>query len=234
MKILMAGLLFSLLALNLPTLQAEPFKPKMVDVIKETQLHSVEGKKHQLVWWMPSAFWAAAAPSTSDRKQIDEIVAIMDNYTILAVIDGTTSGMATINFTPEEKIRQTTQIYDENSHPYTPIPPNELQMEVKLMFDIMKPVITNMMGQLGQNIQFLAFPAKTKDNLKIVNTGGSGRFHVRMGEKDFFYKLPLASLSPDMICKVDGESFPSNFKFCPFHGSTLAPHKNDTKSSPTK
>jgi hypothetical protein len=49
---------------------------------------------------------------------------------------------------------------------------------------------------------------------------------VKMGEKEFHWRLPLGSLLPPKICPKCGETFSGAYKFCPWDGSTLVEKKD--------
>jgi len=86
---------------------------------------------------------------------------------------------------------------------------------------MIKPVIVNTLGPLGQNMHFFLFPAKNKSGRNIADAKKGGVFSVRLGEREFKWRLPLGSLLPPKICPRCGEKLSGAYKYCPYDGTPL-------------
>jgi hypothetical protein len=89
------------------------------------------------------------------------------------------------------------------------------------LLKMMKPVTANMMGQLGQGMHFIAFPG-TDDSKLLLDAKKPGQFVVKMGAKEFAFRLPIGSVLPPKMDKETGERFPGNYEFNPFTGKKLS------------
>jgi len=86
---------------------------------------------------------------------------------------------------------------------------------------MIKPVIANTLGPLGQNMHFLLFPAKDKNGQNIAEAKKEGAFSVKLGEREFKWRLPLGSLLPPKICPKCGEKLSGAYNYCPYDGTPL-------------
>jgi hypothetical protein len=68
------------------------------------------------------------------------------------------------------------------------------------MLVMMKPVLANMLGPLGQNMHFFLFPAQTKAGARIAGATEKGHFKIKLGENEFTWRLPLDALLPGKVC----------------------------------
>jgi hypothetical protein len=216
-RLLTTALLFTLPAAG--QVVGKPFKVSTTDLTQELQKHT-RGDGFKLVWWIPNEFWMA---SSGKPGSMDALIAALDPYTLVAIIDGQMSPLGAITYKPEEEIRKNVQIFDVSGKAYAPLDSNSISGDVSNVISMIKPLLSNAMGEMGKNFVFLVFPKKGKDGKPIANPTGTGRFHVKVGEENFFYRLPLAALSPKLKCKNDSELFPSNYLFCPYHGTSLVP-----------
>lgn len=204
---------------------AEASDTKLDDIIKETQ-RTIGGKNSVgLVWWLPTEFWEQSAlQQGSSVDQARSTFAPIREYTMIIVAVGK-MGIGNINWYPESEIRSNTSLRDSGGHAYQPL--TEISSDAQGISSIIKPVLANILGPMGQNIQVLFFPAKSADGKIIANPTAGGSFSVRISnltsqkDSDFEWRLPLTSLSPPRFCPVGHERVQADWKFCPWHGVTL-------------
>ena len=95
--------------------------------------------------------------------------------------------------------------------------------------EILQAFFRKQLGEMGQNMNILFFPAKTRDGAPLADPQGNGslfaviRKVVGVDERVFEWKLPLTSLSPPKFCPVGGEKVEASWIFCPWHGNRLIP-----------
>lgn len=198
---------------------------KLNDIVKETQ-KSVGGKDSAgLVWWLPTEFWEQSAiQQGSTPEQAKTSFAPLREYTMIIVAVGKV-GIGNINWYSENEVRSNTSLRDADGHTYQPL--TEISSDAKGIASIVKPVLSNILGPTGQNLQVLFFPARTSKGKLIADPRQVGGFFVRISnltaqkDSDYEWRLPLTSLSPPKFCPAGKERVEANWKFCPWHGNRL-------------
>jgi hypothetical protein len=211
-------------------LAQEPAAPaasetKIDAIIKETQ-QTVGGKDITgFVWWLPAEFWEESAiEQGSTLEQARTSFAALHDYTMVIVAVGKV-GLGNINWRSEKEIRGGTSLRDSDGQVYQPL--QEISGDAQGIASIVRPVLSNILGPMGQNLQILFFPAKTKSGKLIADPTRASSFSVVLSnltaqkESEFSWRLPLTSLSPPKFCPAGKERVEANWKFCPWHGVSL-------------
>ena len=195
----------------------------------ETQRTLPDADRITLVWWVPEEFWQVtlAQEPTVTKTQVDAFVNTLSPYTLLVVVDGKIGAGAKVTYKSEETIRNTIKLIDNQGTIYLPLSKEKVDASIKSLLSIMKPVLSNTMGQMGENMNFIIFSSKSQTGQKIVDPRREGSFSISLGENKFVWRLPLGALLPAKVCPVDGERLNGAWKFCPWHGEKLI-------SKPTK
>ena len=217
------SILFSMIGLAscLPMVgqvKEQPFKVNTTELTQELQRFT-RGDGFKLIWWIPNEYWYASSARPGD---MDTLVKALDPYILVGVIDGTVSRLGSFTYKPEDETRKSVKIFDGSGNSYSPLDAKSVSGDVNNVIATLRPILTNAMGEMGKNFIFLVFPKKGIDGKPIVTVAEPGRFHVAHTGEDFYFRLPLAALSPKLKCKVDSELLPSNFVYCPYHGTALA------------
>lgn len=202
-----------------------PSETKLDQIIKETQL-SIGGKDATgLVWWVPAEFWEeSAVEQGSTTEQARSHFAPMRNYTMIIVAAGKI-GLGNINWHSEGEVRSGVRLRDFDGQIYEPL--KEISGDAQGIASILKPVLANILGPTGQNLQILFFPGKTANGNSIADPTRPGGFSVVLTnltaqkESEFSWRLPLTSLSPPRYCPIGKERVEASWKFCPWHGNKL-------------
>ena len=100
------------------------------------------------------------------------------------------------------------------------VPTNDVE-SIDQMLQMIKPVMVNMLGPLGQNLHFILFPAKTSAGKRIAAAKEKGTFKIKLGSKNFKWRLPLDSLLPVKVCSGCKEECKGSWSFCPWCGKGL-------------
>lgn len=208
----------------------EPAAPSAVEtkinaIVKETQ-QTVGGKDITgFVWWLPAEFWEESAiEQGSAPEQARTSFAALHDYTMVIVAVGKV-GLGNINWRSEKEIRAGTTLRDSDGQVYQPL--QEISGDAQGIASIVRPVLSNILGPMGQNLQILFFPAKTKSGKLIADPTQASSFSVVLTnlttqkESEFSWRPPLTSLSPPKFCPVGKERVEANWKFCPWHGVPL-------------
>jgi hypothetical protein len=88
---------------------------------------------------------------------------------------------------------------------------------------MMKPVLTNMLGPMGQATEFVVFSGRDPDGQPYANPRGNGFLTFYLAAKEFQFRLPLGALMPPQYDATTGEEFPGNYLYSPFTGKKLQP-----------
>ncbi len=194
-------------------------------IIKETQ-QTVGGKDTTgIVWWLPPEFWEeSAVEQGTPPEQARTNFATLHDYTMIIIAVGKV-GLGNINWRTEKEIRAGTILRDSEGQTYQPL--QEISGDAQGIASIIRPVLGNILGPMGQNLQILFFPAKTKSGKLIADPTKASSFYVLLSnltaqrETEFSWRLPLSSLSPPKFCPAGKERVEANWKFCPWHGVPL-------------
>lgn len=217
------------------TQQAPPAadrKVDMSDLMKDVQMAASDQNRILTILWMPSEFWEAALEEGSrlSPEFVKEFVTALDSYNILAVMDGKLGALGVIDYKSEEEIRSSISVVDIGGQIYLPLSLSDMDAGAKNLLDIMKPIMANMLGRMGENTRLFFFPGKDDQGGRLFDPRKEGRFTVKMGEKEMRWRLPLGSLLPPKICPKCGETFSGAYKFCPWDGSALVDKKGQHPS----
>lgn len=192
-------------------------------LISETQKMGEKADEMTLVWWLPEEYWQTvfAQDPTTTEAQTEEFLGVLRPYTLFAVVEGKIGPFGGVTYKAEEDVRGGTRLIDQEGTEYVPLGEDEVGADAKNLLSAMKPVLANILGPMGQNVNFFLFPAKGKKGNKLADPTQEGTFSVKLTDRAFKWRLPLGSLLPPKICPVDGEKLNGAWKFCPWHGVEL-------------
>jgi hypothetical protein len=216
-----------LVALGVPALgwlgAPEARAQNINELINETQQLSSRAQSMRLVWWIPTEYWAFSAqvdPKVS-AAQMDSVAELLRPFTVIAAVDGELSPAGEISFLPAQKLRASIRLVDSHGTRYPPIAPDAIPERTQVIIDVLKPLFANLLGQMGESMEFFLFPAADAHGHPIAPATGSGGFSVVLAEEEFRWRLPLGSLVPRKRCPVDGELLSGSWRYCPWHGVEL-------------
>jgi hypothetical protein len=198
---------------------------KIDGIIKETQ-RQIGGKNLAgLVWWVPAEFWEESAMQQgSSLQQARETFGSLREYTVVIVLTGKI-GIGNINWYSDNELRSNTSFHDADGQVCKPL--TDVSSDAAGVISIIKPVMANILGPAGQNLQILFFPSKTRSGMLIADPIREGRFAISIenlpGTKPlrFEWLLPLTSLTPAKFCPFGKERVEANWNYCPWHGVKL-------------
>ncbi|NOZ68372.1 MAG: hypothetical protein GXP46_03825 [Deferribacteres bacterium] len=201
----------------------EAKKVNLNALMQEIQKTSEKPDEVTIIWWLPEEFWRVnfAQRATMTEAQIERVLGVLRHYMIIMVIDGKIGPLGGVTYKSEETIRNSIQLIDSQGVHYRPLSSDEIDADTKNFLSMFRPVLSNILGPMGQNMQFFIFPSKNKNRQDIADAKREGAFSVKLGKKEFKWRLPLGSLLPEKTCPVDGEKLNGAWKFCPWHGVEL-------------
>lgn len=188
------------------------------DLVEETQL-SIRGEENMgVIWWMPVEFWMAGGGFTSQQLEP------LRDYTMIAVMVGRT-GPFGVSFIPPQKVKSSVILRDMAGKDHLPL--EKVGNEAEMLTQIMKPLFTNLLGQMGSNIEMIFFPGKGKDGKPLIDPAVKGSFSVVLkdlvepGDSVYTFELPLDSLFVPKVCPQGKEQVKRKWNYCPWHGNKL-------------
>ena len=78
-----------------------------------------------------------------------------------------------------------------------------------------------MLGEMGSGMSIFYFEITDNSGENLLNPYNDLDFSLQLASVKNTFHLPLPSLFQDSKCPNDGELFPANYEFCPYHGSKL-------------
>jgi hypothetical protein len=204
---------------------ADSNSTKLDDITKETQKSVGGSGATGLIWWIPTEFWEESAiQEGTTPEKARQTFAPMREYTTVLIAVGKI-GIGNINWYSESELRSNTTLRDVEGTTYKPL--TEISADARGIASVVKPVLTNILGPMGQNLQIMFFPAKTAKGAFIADPVREGSFSLTVAEPSgqgqfvFEWLLPLTSLSPPKFCPIGKERVEANWKYCPWHGVKL-------------
>jgi len=194
-------------------------------IVRDVEIMQKVDNQLTVTMWMPEQYWRASFQSnnTLTDNAKEEFLEALRPYTLVAVVDAKVGVAGAFTFSSAETLNAKVRVEDSAGNTYAPIDAQDLSASVKNLQQIMKPILTNVMGPLGSNFELMVFPASGKNGERIADATKEGSFTVRVGEQRFRYRLPLASLLPPVVDSRTGDSFPGNYHFNPYTGARLSP-----------
>ncbi|HKV26414.1 MAG TPA: hypothetical protein VJN93_17590 [Candidatus Acidoferrum sp.] len=214
---------------------------RLNDIIRETQKQLGGKNLAGLVWWVPAEFWEQSAiEQGSSPQKARETFAALRQYTVVIVLAGKI-GLGNINWYSQSEILSGTSLRDADGQLYKPI--SDISPDAQGLSSIIKPVMANILGPAGQNLQILFFASRNAKGVAIADPTREGSFSVLLdglgssAPSVYEWRLPLTSMTPPRFCPVGSERMEASWKFCPWHGTKLtaiAPPPAEPPSKPDK
>jgi hypothetical protein len=194
------------------------------ELMHDLTLTRSEAGKLTMTMWLPEAFWVTQFKhrgSLSDHG-IQEYLAVVRPYTLIAVLDAQL-GITSYRFTEPAALSAAVTLEDSHGERYAPLPAESVSDEIRNMIQIFRPIMANMMGAMGQHMEFLVFPSLDKSGRPIADPKSNGVLIAHVGDVAMRYRLPLGSLLVPALDRKTGESFPGSYHYNPFTGDKLVP-----------
>lgn len=191
------------------------------DLMTETQFSSDNPDKMEMIWYMPSSFWEISMlqdPSMSE-KDVQDMVDLTKGYELIAVVQGNIGTFGGITYEPLDKIRSEIEV-TYSGEKLQLLETTSYSPDLNSFLSMMKPMLVNMFGPMGENMHFMVFNSEDKDLLPINLTSDNDfKISIEGFSKDL--DLPLSSLLMEKKCPVDSKLHSGKWDYCPYHGKKL-------------
>jgi hypothetical protein len=192
-------------------------------LLGETMIQARAGDRLTMVWWVPEEFWrsAFATDRLVDPEGTEEFLAAIRPYVIFGTLDGTFGPAGPSDFLDGSTLRKLVVLRDESGTEYAPLGREQISPDAQILGAVMKPAAEDLLGPVGEHMEFLYFPAQTEEGVLIADAGSRGVFSLAVGNATFEWVLPLDSVLPRKRCLIDEREMRGEWIYCPFHGIRL-------------
>lgn len=222
------GLMMGLLFFSTAGATEENFDLTMF--MNECQKMSSDPGVIAIVQWIPLEWWQLTLERGGVPKpRIEEVLELFDPYTAFIVIHGKINSSGLPAFTTEEIIRKHLLLVDSAGRQFRPINDEEVTAGVRNAIIMIKPIFSNMLGRMGENMNFYFFTGKKENGRRAFQARGEGSFSVylkgvpEVKDQVFEWLLPLPSLLPVSNCPECKKEVKGHWKYCPWCGVELSP-----------
>lgn len=194
--------------------------------MEETQLMNDDPDRLDMIWWIPREYWVAvnASDPTTSPEDIKDLIDMLEGYELFAIIKGSINSFGGVNFSsPQETFSSFKATYKDT--PLTIISEDEVPSNLKLVFNIMKPIMQNILGPMGENMNFVVAEKQESSSVIPIDIFGSEILSLNLGDYSQTIQFPLNSVLKEKICPKGAQRFSGKWNYCPFHGSTLEAEK---------
>lgn len=202
-------------------------------LIKETEQVDMRQKKIGIFWWVPPDYWNVVLKQQGyTNAQVIKAFEPFKKYNLFMVAVGE-QNMDAATFATEVEIKKNIALRDQHGNGYKPLP--ETPEEIGTILGYMRPVLKKMLGNFGEGMQFVIFPAKDMNGNIFADAHTNAQIFLDVTDlmgpptSTYTWKFPLTALSPPKFCPVGKEKVEANWQFCPWHGNKLL---NDPSAQP--
>jgi len=223
----------SIATLSSPSTAAEKRPSKDIDtdeMTSECQISPVTQSDHlALAWWIPNEFWEANLdqdPTTApeDKK---EMLDAMRGTSILAIVQADITNLGVFKFYDEETVSETQKLsyIDADGKAHKLVILEQVKPELQMVMGIMKPMLSNAMGEMGKNFHFYILDDVGENKQRVLDPYKKGSLKIGLETKaleklNAEIKFPLNSLFVPRLCP-NGQKAHVSWEFCPWTGKKL-------------
>jgi len=213
------------------TIWSQVRKNSDVDInllMNETQLTTNDPDMVNLIWWIPKEYWeiAFSEDPTITENQIGEMMQIMSDYNVCAIVQGRMGLFGGVTYETAEDLFKKTSMKDHYGDSHSPLERSDISADMNNFLDIMKPIVANMLGNMGENFVFLVFDSKNSSNKLVVDSYKDHDFEIVLeGNESYKFDLPFSALLEPKTCPKDNEKLNGKWNYCPYHGEALNEQK---------
>lgn len=192
-------------------------------LINDTQRMHQDGARLTLVWWIPNEYWeeSAASGAQGSQQQLKQVLALVERYVIVAVVDGELGALGNVRTRPLAELVSAIQLIAPGGARFPPLGEDQLSSDLRTFFQVMKPMMANMLGQVGKGLEFIAFDGRGPGGGRLLDPRREESFAITYDGRRYDWRLPLGSLLPPAVDARTGERFPGNYRYNPYTGERL-------------
>jgi len=203
--------------------QNKPFeKVNIDDFITETQYSGDSAIDLEVIWWIPTEYWNVifAQDPMASAAELDAITDMLNDFVVVIAIKGKMGVFGGITYDTNENIRTLTEV-NINGENLSMIEEDKITPDMVNFIGMIKPMMENMIGPMGENMQVMLFENPTNISLLPIDPYSEDELKFSLGSFEKMVQLPLSCLLEEKICPEDNESLNGKWNYCPIHGSKL-------------
>lgn len=197
------------------------------DFITETQYSSDSADDLEIIWWIPTEYWNVvfAQDPMASAAELDAITDMLKEFVVVIIIKGKMGVFGGITYDTKDNVRASTKI-NFKGEDLLMIDEDKISPDMVNFIGMIKPMMENMIGPMGENMQVLLFENPKNKSLLPINPYSKDELNFSLGSFEKKVQLPLSCLLKDKICPDDNEALNGKWIFCPMHGTKLIDQKN--------
>lgn len=183
-----------------------------------------------LAWYVPTEFWQASlSKGSSDKGGSDaggkKFLDTFRPYFMVVVVQADISDFGSFRFYSREQVaKHLSVVYEDGNGRKTTLQPVEPSADADMMLNMMRPIFTGAVGNLGSNLHFFFF-SDTKGAGRVVDPYLPGNLIVNLQSSKGApltakVEMPLDSLYAPRLCP-NGKEAHVSWKYCPWGGERL-------------
>ena len=182
-----------------------------------------------LIWAIPVEFWKAAFASdpTMTPAQKTEIVAALEEYVIIGIVQADVGALGAFGFYPEEEVREglSMTFTDVDGNERDIVPAAEIGVEAQALLAALKPILSAAMGNMGENLHFIVIDDDLDGTGRTWDPYAAGMLSIDLKTRDGEalngrLEGPINALFVPRKCP-NGKDAHVTWKFCPWTGKEL-------------
>ncbi|MBC2844197.1 hypothetical protein [Winogradskyella flava] len=197
------------------------------DFLTETQYGSDNADTIDIIWWIPTEYWNVvfSQDPTTSISDTEDIVNLVKDYVFVMALKGKIGTFGGITYDDENIVREQLNVNYMNTD-LKRVDNDNLNPDIVNFLSMMKPMMKNMMGPMGENMQFIVFESPDrKNNVIPIDPYSSETIKFELGDFKKDVMLPLACLLEEKVCPETDEEHNGKWTFCPYHGVKLVDKK---------
>lgn len=210
----------ALLLLTSAAFAQTPVKIKSSEIFPEIMKTPGVLPHKALAIWYPSEIWEVISSEMGiPADAAAQLTEVMGEYQIFAVVDYVVSAYG-LTYASEDEVRGSIRLVDSAKMSYRPLTEKDVNPNVIMMLNQLKPALRKMSGEMGEHMYFFLYNPKTQ-GMPTMNITRRNNFSLIWNDFSVKWSLPLAAALPPKFCPVDKEQMKGNWNFCPEHGVKL-------------
>jgi hypothetical protein len=192
------------------------------EFVQETQQSVTVSQQLTLAWWIPPEFWEVSLAANPNVPP-ETVTAVRDSfhdYQVFAVVRAN-MGIQGLTGAASKADLLANSRFQIGGKAIPPIDSTQLPIGVQTMLGAMRPLLSGMLGQLGQSMELIVYPAVV-DGQRLNDPLKPGAFQYSVYDQTFNWRMPLASLLPKKVDPKSHEEFPGNYQYNPYTRAKLS------------
>jgi hypothetical protein len=192
------------------------------EFIQETQQTATQAQQLTLTWWIPEEFWDLSLANNANvpPQTAQDIRAVFHDYQVFALLRASTGLQGLAGVATKADLLGNSRL-EIGGKVISPVDADKVPAGVQAMLGAMRPMLASILGQLGQSMELVVYPAMV-DGHRLIDPLKPGSFQFTLYDQAFHWRLPLASLLPKKIDPKSKEEFPGNYDYNPYTGGKLS------------